>query len=107
MATLYVREYAGIGVTPNVSAIGPGFLATQAPYEPAAADQIVSISGSSTQSTVFGQNTTMVRIHTDAICSIVFGSNPTATSSSARLAANQTEYFHVVPGHKVAVITNV
>jgi hypothetical protein len=50
----------------------------------------------------------MVRIHTDAICSISFGTAPTATATNRRLAANQTEYFGVPLGgsYKVAVISN-
>jgi len=59
-----------------------------------------------TQSVAFGSTTKMVCVHTDSICSIEFGSNPTATTSSRRMAANTTEYFEVTPGHKVAFVTN-
>jgi hypothetical protein len=45
-------------------------------------------------------------VHTDAICSISFGSNPTATATKARMAAGQTEYYAVNASDKVAVITN-
>lgn len=74
--------------------------------EPRLANQTVSIGGSTTQSSAFNTNTTMIRVHTDAICSIDIGSNPTATAAKSRLAANQTEYFGVIPGQKLAVITN-
>jgi len=42
------------------------------------------------------------------VCSIVIGppTGLTATANSQRLAANQTEYKMVIPGHAVAVITN-
>jgi vacuolar-type H+-ATPase subunit B/Vma2 len=73
---------------------------------PAYAEQVVAIGGSSTQSAAFGSNTQMIRVHTDAICSISIASNPTATANTPRLAANTTEYFKVEPGHKIAVITN-
>lgn len=73
---------------------------------PPLASQTVSIGGGSTQSSAFGASTKMIAVHTDAICSVEFGSNPTATSSSFRLAANTTQYFEVTPGQKVAVITN-
>lgn len=73
---------------------------------PPLASQTVAIGGGSTQSSAFGSTTFMIGVHTDAICSVAFGTNPTATSSTRRLAANTTEYFEVVPGHKIAVITN-
>lgn len=105
MATLYITEYAKQG--------GGHPLAVPVGEEPELANQTVSISGSSTQSSAFNNNTSLLRIHTDAICSIEFGTNPTATTSTKRLAANQTEYFAVVPpgasgatALKVAAITN-
>lgn len=70
--------------------------------------QVVAITAGSVQSAALKANTTKIRIHTDAICSVEFGPNPTATADSARLAANSTESFLVPPGQafKVAVITN-
>ena len=76
------------------------------PYMPPIATQTVAIGGSSVQSSAFGTHCRMVCVHTDAICSVEFGSNPTATANSRRLAANATEYFEVTTGHKIAVITN-
>ena len=73
---------------------------------PALATQKIAIGGSSTQSASFSATTYMVGIATDAICSIEFGTNPTATANSKRMAANTTEYFEVDPGSKVAVISN-
>lgn len=75
-------------------------------YMPPLATQTVAIGGSSVQSAAFNAKTVMVAVHTDAICSVEFGSNPTATANSRRLAANTTEYFEVTPAQKVAVITN-
>src|SRR5574343_1500902 len=98
MATLYISEYSQAGIA------GPGMLPVA--NEPGVTTQTVSIGGTTAQSSAFGATTRFVRIHTDAICSIAFGSNPTATTSKLRLAANQTEYFGVRPGDKVAVITN-
>lgn len=96
MAVLYITEYAGVGYAGGVIPVGaePGL------------DQTVAISGSSAQSAALGNNTTLVRIHTDAICSVKFGTSPTALSTSRRMAANQTEYFSVTPGIKIAVISN-
>ena len=74
--------------------------------QPPTTSQVVAIGGSSTQSTAFDARTRFVRVHADAICSFAIGSNPTADANSARMAAGQTEYFQVKPGHKIAVITN-
>lgn len=100
MAVLYISEYATAG------AVGLGGNVIQAAQEPPIAEQTVAISGSSAQSSAFQNNTTFIRVHTDAICSVLVGSNPTATATKKRLAANQTEYFAVVPGFKIAVISN-
>lgn len=99
MATLYISEYGDLArdASGNIISIG---------VEPAQTTQTRSISGTSAQSNAFASGTRYVRIHTDAICSILFGANPTATTSHARLAADSTEYFCVTAGHKVAAITN-
>lgn len=101
MAVLYVAEFAAIG--------GGGNFPVAGGQVPPIAEQVVAIGGGSVQCTnPFNLNTTFVRIHVDAICSIAFGANPTATTVKMRLAAGQTEYFSVPKGqsYKVAVITN-
>lgn len=98
MATLYIAEFSYLFSTPAVTgqmAMGPPIV-----------EQTVAIGAGSAQSAAFGATTNFVRLHTDAICSIVFGANPTALATKMRLAAGQTEYFGVAPGSKVAVITN-
>lgn len=97
MAVLYITEYSTLPFS--------GGHPLNMVQEPGYTDQTVAI-GSSTQSSAFGGNTRIVRLHTDAICSVLFGTNPTALTTSKRLAANQTEYFSVVPGQKVAVVSN-
>jgi hypothetical protein len=97
---MYVTEYAGLGNGQNdtVQAVAGPPLVEQTP---------VAIGGSSASSAAFGPNTTIVRIHVDAICSVSPGGpTPTATTSSGRMVAGQTEYFRVAAGDKVAVITN-
>lgn len=95
-ATLYVTEFTGAP---------PGSVYYQAAKAPAVANQTVAVGGGSLQSAAFGATTGLVRIHCDIICNVNIGStNPTATTSSMRLAAGQTEYFVVLPGDKVAVI---
>jgi hypothetical protein len=93
MAILFITEYAE--PSQPTATLGP---------EPGT-NQIVTFT-TSTQSTAFKSNTTMVRLHTDTNCFIKFGLNPTAvTATDARMAAGQTEYFKVLPGYKVAAVT--
>jgi hypothetical protein len=95
-ATLFVTEFAG---PPSVSVY------YQAANAPALVEQTVAIGGASVQSAVFGSSTKLVRVHADVACSVVVGgTNPTATATSMRLAAGQTEYFVVIPGQRLAVI---
>lgn len=100
MATIYISEFTSIGgAVPSAN--------TQAAKQPCITDQApIVTSGSSQQSAAFNAQTSLVRIHTDGIMSFAFGQNPTASTSSARMTSNQTEYFSVVAGQKVAVITN-
>lgn len=99
MAVLYITEFSNPNVNMNPNQQG---------IQPPMAEQTVAIGGASVQSAALGNVTNLVRIHTDAICSIALGTNPTATAVKARLAANTTEYFIVPQGQafKVAVITN-
>jgi hypothetical protein len=97
MAVLFIAEYADSGFITGPVAVGK---------EPAHTNQTVAIGAGSVQSNAFKSNTLLVRLHSDVICSIAFGDNPTASATSARMAANQTEYFQVKPGQKVAVIQN-
>lgn len=97
MAVLYITEYAGVG---------PGHI--QAPIEPPLAEQTVAI-GAEADSAVLNANTRLVRLHTDAVCSILFGATPTATTAKQRMAADTTEYKWVQgqPGTmKISVIAN-
>jgi hypothetical protein len=106
MATLYIAEFSGIAPVRGPSSWpGPN---TGAPIAgtPPITEQTVTIGSSSTQSAAVNAKTMMVRVHTDAICSIAFGNNPTAVATNMRLAANQTEYFGVTAPMKIAVITN-
>lgn len=98
MAVIYIAEFQGLGM--------PVGNLVQSTQWPPITQQTVAIGGASVQSAAFNANTNVIRINTDAICSIAIGDNPTATATTARMAANQTEYFSVYPGQKVAVITN-
>lgn len=101
MAVLYVTEYDKLARDEQ------GYLMA-AGLEPALAEQQVAIGGTSTQSSAFQSATRIIRVHTDAICHIAIGTNPTAATTTKRLAANQTEFFgvqaHGAGIQKIAVI---
>lgn len=101
MAVLYVSEFSALYQSAN----GQGAMAVQ----PSLRDQTIAIgSGSTTPTYPFLPATRFVRLHADAICSVAFGTSPTASATNARMAANQTEYFAVAANtnQTVAVITN-
>lgn len=104
MPTLYITEYVRQGAGRRGDTILAG-------EDPPLAQQTVAITGASTQSANLNAKTRFVRVHTDAICSIASGANPTATTVKRRLGANHTEYFAVNPtqvdeGFRIAVIAN-
>jgi hypothetical protein len=104
MSKLYISEYARV-----TQVSGPGTAVLQAPEEPPIATQVVDFTSGAAQSAAFNAKTRFVRLHTDAICSVRFAANPTATVNDARLAAGQTE-LRGIPGDgsatKVSAIAN-
>jgi hypothetical protein len=100
MANLRITGFSGLGGGRNDD--------VQAVAGPPTEEQIVAIGGASAPSAAFAANTTIVRLHAEAICAVyVGGQNPTATAGqSARMLAGQTEYFRVVAGDKLAVIAD-
>lgn len=99
MAILNVTEYTSVAKDKFSNRIPVG-------QEPANATQDVSVGAGSTQSNAFAATTRMVRVVADVDSRILFGSNPTATSTSILVVAGQAEYFGVEPGTKVAAIQN-
>jgi hypothetical protein len=97
MATLYVAEFQDTAKTMNTGSI-------QAPQHPPIAEHTLSIGGSSQVSNAFAAHARLIRVNTDAVCHVAIGADPTATTGSMRLAENQTEFFGVKGGHKIAVI---
>ena len=97
MAKLYVSEYDRLGSVIS----GPAMIA----QEPSLVEQTVTFT-TTTQSSAFNAKTRYIRVHTDSICSISIGANPTATTSTKRMAADATEYFAVGGGQKIAAVTN-
>jgi hypothetical protein len=99
MATLYVTEYSlnGWVQTPPITA--PPLQSIQADYN-------VAIGGTSTPSPAFQAATGVIQINCDAACSIAYGGSPTAVVTAHRMAANETRFYLVKPGDKLAVIAN-
>lgn len=96
---LFIAEYQDISETVRGAA--------QAPKDPPIAEQVITIGGGSTQSAAFNAATRFILITTDTICSVlVGGTNPTASTSSHRMAADQAEFRGVLGGDKLAVIAN-
>jgi len=101
MAAVYVAEFVSIAGTGNFAIAA----AQVAPVN----EQTIAIGGSSaTIATAFNPKSRFIRVHTDAICSIAFGTAPVATITNMRMSANQTEYFGLPPtaNFKMAVISN-
>ena len=96
---LYITEYED----PHSSASFPMQVGME---DGNSTDQVVDYSGGAAASAAFGARTRFIRLHTDSICSIKFGTAPTAATTNRRLAANQTEYYGVRPGDKVSGIIN-
>ena len=94
MATADISEYWSLArdASGQVAQVGA---------EPSFVDQQLTI-GSEVKSAAFKGS--FIRLHVDAACRIQFGLNPTASSATMRLAAGTTQYFGVIPGHKISVI---
>lgn len=73
--------------------------------EPSLQNIQVAITGTSTQSAAISDRAKLARLHCDVACRIAIGTNPTASATTQRMSAGQTEYFGVAPGDKVAVIS--
>lgn len=79
MATLYIKEYQKMKHDDKGFLIGPGVLVAQ---------QKVTISGTTAQSSALDAKTQFVVLEADVPCQYTYGSNPTATATSLYLSAN-------------------
>ena len=97
MAVAYITEFAALA---NVSGANIAMM-------PPLAEQTVAI-GAETDSNAFNASTRYIRVHVDAICSISIGLTPTASTTTLRMGAGDTEYFGVPrnSGYKISVVTN-
>jgi hypothetical protein len=74
---------------------------------PPVAEQTVAVGAGSVQSAVFNNNTNLVQLCADVNCSVEFGTNPTATTTTMRLPSNVIIYFGLAQtGLRLAVIAN-
>lgn len=103
MGILYITEYADMAQMPNG---GHGSF----PQQPMLVEQTLVFT-THVESAAFNVLTRFVRLHTDAICTVQFGTAPVAivasgTAGSARMVAGQTEYHGVPVGlsYKVSAV---
>ena len=95
MATADVSEYAELPRDASGAVMRFG-------NEPSIVDQQLTI-GSEVKSAAFKGN--YIRVHGDADCRVLLGADPTASSTSMRIASGTTEYFGVVPGSKISIVS--
>jgi len=100
MAAIYVTECYQTGVAANQWIMSPAVQSIQAEYN-------VPISSSSTQGPPFQPLTNFIMVNTDSACSLAYGLNPTAVPTKHRVSPNDTRFYIVLPGWKIAVIANV
>ena len=105
MATLYVTEFAAGTVAGLVGSVTTEF-PVPAPMTPPVAEQHIAIGAGSLPSAAFNADTAFVMVNCDATCSLAWGAAPVAVATAQRMAANETRFYGVVPGQKVAVIEN-
>lgn len=99
MATLYVTECAQTGVAANQWVMSPAVQTILADYN-------IAIGAASTNGPTFQNGTTFVMINADSACSLAFGVSPVAVPTAHRMSPNDTRFYIVQPGWKVAVIEN-
>lgn len=103
MAFLYITEFANL---PNLNSFNS---TPQAPVAPGIAEQRLAV-GANVASAAFNTATRFVMLHTDNICSLAWSkpgdADPVAVITAQRMNANETRFYGVYPGGKVAVILN-
>ena len=99
---LFLTEYAHMARDLNHRDIAAG-------AEPSIADTSMTVSGSSTQSAVFNNQTSFIMVHAQEAVCLQWGTNPTAVTTKQRMAAGETRYVGIPPGksYRVAAILGV
>lgn len=98
MGNLSITEYGSIGATKKNRA--------QAAQEPSLKADTLSFAAT-TQSPVFTEGTTLIRVVSDVEVYLEFGENPVATLSSTRLPRDRVEYFNVDADIRLAAFDGV
>jgi len=99
MAIAYIQEYARLVGDLDGHPMQVG-------HEPALASQFITFTGTAAQCAAFNANTRFVRISLDTAGHLLFGANPTAvTNQSMPMEAITPEYFGVVAGQVVSIVT--
>ena len=95
---IYITEYSKV-------ASGEYGATIQAGEEPPLAEDKKAIGSSSVQSNVFNKHTRVIMVHTDSICHVAIGENPSASVGNRRLPADTTVFYGIPPGEfRLAVI---
>lgn len=68
------------------------------------AKQSVAIGATSTKSSAFNKSTNLITVAASAACHVEIADDPTATTASFPLAADEKADFKVKGGQKIAVI---
>jgi hypothetical protein len=97
MATLWIKEHERM---PQMAG------APQIWAEPCLVEQAVSYTGTAGQSAAFNAQTKFITITSAGIFSYLVSANPTALTTSFRVAADQILTIAVTPGQKISAITN-
>lgn len=100
MALLYINEYRELGR-------GMGSNVLHLPHEPSLVEQTpVDFTSGEAKSAAFNDHTRYVLITADADCHILFGTNPTATTSNKPVWAKMYQGYCVTKtaGMKISVI---
>lgn len=100
MSKFYCREFASMA---KVQASKEDIAA---PLEPGVDQAALTLSGSSQQSAAFAEASRFIGITADGIFSYKIGDSPTVTTDMMRVTAGQILYLGIVPGQKIAVISN-
>ena len=91
-----ITEYTSLATAGNGEIVMAG-------AEPSRTTQEVAVGPLPVTSQAFDSATRFVRVHAPQSVRIAFGEDPVVTPSSTLLPAGATEFFGVVPGHRVAV----
>lgn len=102
-SNLFISEYSSLGWV--------GTNSNQLIHAPSAqallAEQNITISGSSAQSTAFSSTTKFIEIVADVDCAIAFGiASATADATKHYIPAKTTRYYAVQPATFLAVISS-